>query len=57
MYCCSCAWLFVGGDVCTVVHVLGCLLVVMYVLLMLHMCLVVGGGVCSAEVHCAVECR
>ena len=39
MYCCSCAWLFVGGDVCPVVHVPGCLLVVMYVLL--FMCLVV----------------
>ena len=31
------AWLFVGGDVCAVdvVHMPGCLLVVMYVLLML----------------------
>ena len=35
MCCCSCAWLFVGGDVCAVdvVDVPGCLLV-MYVLLM-----------------------
>lgn len=58
MYCSS-AWLFVGCDVCTVdvVHVPGCYLVVMYVLLMLYMCLVVGGDVCSADIHCAMECH
>ena len=39
MSCCSCAWLLFGGDVCPVVYVPGCLLVVMYVLL--FMCLVV----------------